>query len=162
MLYIALHNFYTKQIHKIGIKTRKNNRDKMYSWPRVWRLSASWGTNCGPPLLGLSQHYRIEGFKRGPQFVSPLCREALVSRTANVVFSSLDRIANRYDRKISTFFRLELSAKKYLYIICICNYLQRNTDAYPIPKNTSNKFLCILVIVIFINRHLPKVIVWQW
>jgi len=54
----------------------KNYSELAYSFPRDWRLSASWGPIEGSPRTPrTSRHYGIDGFKRG----TPLCRESSVS-----------------------------------------------------------------------------------
>ena len=67
------------------------NRDHTQSCPTVWHLSTSWGPLSRPPwtsctITALS--YR-EAYG-GPSIEPPLCRETLVSLTADVSLCSLD------------------------------------------------------------------------
>ena len=68
---------YIYPIHHIGSQLNrpyiwlyldcKNNTDQMYSCPRDFYFSASWGPNWGPPMNPpyITQHYRIEEVQGG-------------------------------------------------------------------------------------------------
>ena len=73
----------------------KNNIEQTYSCLKDYLLSASCGTNCGPPCTLVN--YCIEGFEGALNWAS-LCRETPTSRTANVNFSNLASTSTKQDR----------------------------------------------------------------